>query len=79
MTRFAISVLMAMACFSMPVSAAETMTDAQRIELLEKQLAEATGLRIDVADKGKRGGKVTIAYKSLEQLDDICKRLGGAS
>ena len=32
-------------------------------------------MRVDVKDTGKRGGKVTIAYKSLEQLDEICRRL----
>jgi ParB family chromosome partitioning protein len=41
---------------------------------LEKQLADLLGL--DVAIKyGPKGGDVRIRYRTLEQLDDICKRL----
>jgi len=41
---------------------------------LEKQLADLLGL--DVAIKyGPKGGDVRIRYSTLEQLDDICKRL----
>lgn len=41
---------------------------------LEKQLADLLGL--DVAIKyGPKGGDVRIRYTTLEQLDDICKRL----
>jgi ParB family chromosome partitioning protein len=36
---------------------------------------EATGLKIEVEDKGKAGGRVVIHYKTLEQLDDLCQRL----
>lgn len=42
---------------------------------LENQLSRATGLKVEVADKDGQGGKVTIQYSSLEQLDDICNRL----
>ncbi|MGI9464006.1 MAG: ParB/RepB/Spo0J family partition protein [Aestuariivirgaceae bacterium] len=42
---------------------------------LENQLSQATGLKIEVADKGRAGGKVIIRYKSLEQLDEITARL----
>lgn len=42
---------------------------------LERQLAEATGLKIEIADNGKGRGQVVLKYKSLEQLDDVCARL----
>jgi ParB family transcriptional regulator, chromosome partitioning protein len=45
---------------------------------LEHSLAEALGLKVVVDDRGARGGRVTITYKTLEQLDDICRRLQSA-
>ncbi len=41
---------------------------------LEHTLEDATGYHVDITFNGK-GGKVVIAYSSLEQLDDIVKRL----
>ncbi|MBN9073031.1 MAG: ParB/RepB/Spo0J family partition protein [Rhizobiales bacterium] len=41
---------------------------------LEKQLCDATGLSVTISHKGD-GGEVRIAYKSLEQLDDLCRKL----
>ncbi len=42
---------------------------------LEAALSEKTGLRVEITDKGKAGGQVTVHYKTLEQLDDVCQRL----
>jgi len=42
---------------------------------LEKTLAEALGLKVDIVHKGRAGGELRIKYKTLEQLDDVCKRL----
>ena len=42
---------------------------------LEQSLREALGLAVDVRHKGMKGGEVRISYKSLEQLDEICRRL----
>jgi ParB family chromosome partitioning protein len=42
---------------------------------LERELTAATGLKVEIAHKGTAGGTVTISYKSLEQLEDICRRL----
>ena len=42
---------------------------------LEKSVAEALGLKIDIQDRGILGGTVSIGYKSLEQLEEICRRL----
>jgi ParB family chromosome partitioning protein len=41
---------------------------------LEQSLAKATGYKVNIAFDGA-GGTVTIAYASLEQLDDIVHRL----
>lgn len=41
---------------------------------LEADLEEALGLSVDVADRGG-AGEVRIRYATLEQLDDICRRL----
>ena len=41
---------------------------------LESDLEEALGMNVDVADRGGVG-EVRIRYASLEQLDEICRRL----
>lgn len=41
---------------------------------LEQSLAQATGYKVNISFNGK-GGAVTIAYGTLEQLDDIVRRL----
>ena len=41
---------------------------------LERSLSDSLGLEVAVAHKGV-GGKLTISYKSLEQLEEICRLL----
>ena len=41
---------------------------------LEQLLSNATGLKVSIANRDK-GGEVRIAYRTLEQLDDLCRRL----
>jgi ParB family transcriptional regulator, chromosome partitioning protein len=41
---------------------------------LESDLSEAIGLVVDIDDRNGRGA-VTIRYETLEQLDDLCRRL----
>ncbi len=48
--------------------------DADTIDL-EKRLADSLGLSVSV-NHGDKGGKLEIRYKTLEQLDDLCRRLG---
>lgn len=43
---------------------------------LERTVGEALGLRVSIEHKGESGGEVRISYKTLEQLDDLCDRLG---
>ncbi len=42
---------------------------------LENDLTTALGLKVDIRHKGSRGGEMRISYKTLEQLDEICRRL----
>jgi ParB family transcriptional regulator, chromosome partitioning protein len=46
---------------------------------LEKAVGEAIGLKVEIHDHGAAGGRVTITYKSLEQLEEVCKRLQSAA
>lgn len=41
---------------------------------LENDLAEVLGLSVQIADRGGTG-ELKISYKTLEQLDDLCRRL----
>ncbi len=45
---------------------------------LERDLAAILGLEVQIDHKGKGGGAVTLNYMTLDQLDDICRRLMGA-
>jgi ParB family chromosome partitioning protein len=42
---------------------------------MESRLSNALGLKVKVLDKGRKGGEVRILYKTLEQLDEISRRL----
>lgn len=42
---------------------------------LEKRMSDVLGLQVEIQDRGRKGGDVKIRYKTLEQLDDICRRL----
>ncbi|TPM26065.1 ParB/RepB/Spo0J family partition protein [Mesorhizobium sp. B2-3-4] len=55
-----------------PAAAAE-QKDADTLAL-EKLLTDTTGMIVTVDHKGK-GGTLRIAYRSLEQLDELCRRL----
>jgi ParB family chromosome partitioning protein len=41
---------------------------------LERSLSDRLGLEVKVLHKGE-GGRLTITYKSLEQLEDVCRLL----
>ena len=43
---------------------------------LEKTLSDITGFKVTISH-GKKGGEMRIAYKTLEQLDELCRRLQG--
>lgn len=44
---------------------------------LETSLTNVLGLKVEIAHKGSTGGELKIAYRTLEQLDDVIRRLGG--
>ena len=42
---------------------------------VEKALEEALGLSVSISHRANGGGEVKIGYKTLEQLDALCRRL----
>ncbi|MGB5949872.1 MAG: ParB/RepB/Spo0J family partition protein [Parvibaculum sp.] len=44
---------------------------------LERNISDQLGLKVEISFAGEKGGDVRIHYKSLEQLDEICRRLAG--
>lgn len=43
---------------------------------LEADIATRLGLAVDIRH-GNKGGEIRVQYKTLEQLDDVCRRLSG--
>jgi len=43
---------------------------------LEADIATRLGLSVDIRH-GSKGGEIRVQYKTLEQLDDVCRRLSG--
>jgi ParB family chromosome partitioning protein len=54
-----------------PSAAGEGSAD---VAALEQDLADVLGLKVQLADRGGKG-ELTIRYGTLEQLDDLCRRL----
>ncbi|HTI31600.1 MAG TPA: ParB/RepB/Spo0J family partition protein [Sphingomonas sp.] len=46
------------------------------VEQLERQLSDVLGLKVTI-DGGVEGGRVSVNYATLDQLDMICQRLSG--
>jgi len=44
------------------------------VRALEQELREALGLEVEVRAR-RRGGQLIVCYETLEQLDDLCRRL----
>ena len=45
--------------------------------LLEGDLSAALRMPVTIVPKGKRGGELRIAYRTLEDLDELCRMLRG--
>lgn len=45
--------------------------------LLEGDLSAALRMPVSIVPKGKRGGELRIAYRTLEDLDELCRMLRG--
>ncbi|ATE63295.1 ParB/RepB/Spo0J family partition protein [Rhizorhabdus dicambivorans] len=46
------------------------------IEALERQIGDILGLKVTIAH-GDKGGTISVAYTTLDQLDLVCQRLSG--
>jgi ParB family chromosome partitioning protein len=57
-----------------PASAHAISKDADTAAL-ERNISEQLGLKVEISFAGDKGGEVRIQYKSLEQLDEVCRRL----
>ncbi len=55
-------------------STAKALKDAN-IAALERQLSDALGLVVEVNDRGRAGGTLGIRYRTLDQLDEVVRRL----
>lgn len=57
-----------------------TATEAKNADTraVEQSLSEALGLAVSISDKGG-AGELKVSYRTLEQLDDLCRRLRGGS
>jgi ParB family chromosome partitioning protein len=45
---------------------------------LEENVSNRLGLKVQILHKGEKGGEMRIAYRTLEQLDDLIRRLNKA-
>ena len=52
----------------------ETKSDSDT-EALESDISNLLGLDVKIRHDGAKGGSLTINYKTLEQLDEVCRRL----
>ena len=52
-------------------------TKAKDTDLLniEKEMSELFGHKIEIETKNKKAGKVSISYKTLDELDNIISKL----
>jgi ParB family chromosome partitioning protein len=57
-----------------PGSGAKASSSSADTAALEQDLADALGLKVQLADRGGKG-ELVLKYGSLEQLDDLCRRL----
>jgi ParB family chromosome partitioning protein len=55
-------------------SSAKALKDAN-IAALERQLSDALGLVVEINDRGRAGGTLGIRYRTLDQLDEVVRRL----
>jgi ParB family transcriptional regulator, chromosome partitioning protein len=42
---------------------------------LERQVSKALGLKVDIIDAGRSGGRIVVHVQTMEQLKDVCRRL----
>lgn len=75
-----LSVRQAEALAAAPLAKPQAKKSAQRVSTnadtlaLQQDLAEALGLEVALKDRGGKG-ELSVKYETLEQLDEICRRL----
>ena len=50
-------------------------TKSADVKALEKHISDLLGLKVMIADKQNGSGELRIRYRTLEQLDGVCRRL----
>ncbi len=55
-------------------TSAKAMKDAN-IASLERQLSDALGLVVEINDRGRAGGAISVRYRNFDQLDEVVRRL----
>ena len=55
-------------------SSAKARKDAN-IAALERELSDALGLVVEINDRGRAGGTLGVRYRTLDQLDEVVRRL----
>ncbi len=48
------------------------------IHQLESSISNKLGLKVQIMHKGDKGGEIRVSYRTLEQLDEVARRLGKA-
>jgi len=61
------------------VNAPQIETKSADTRALEQSLSDALGLTVTISDKGAAGGELKVSYRTLEQLDDLIRRLRGGA
>jgi ParB family chromosome partitioning protein len=59
-----------------PAKVAKVKTKDPNVAALEKELAQLFGLKVTIEGEGE-AGSLTIHYRTLDQLDDVLKKLRG--
>ena len=59
-----------------PASPARINEKTPDTTALEKKLGDATGVHVAISHRGEKG-EIRLNYKTLEQLDELCRRLLG--
>ena len=47
------------------------------VAAMEKRLEDVLGLKVSLSYRQNGSGELRLTFRSLEQLDDVCRRLGG--
>ncbi|MBH0237791.1 ParB/RepB/Spo0J family partition protein [Methylobrevis sp. L22] len=73
---------MAQKALEKPQAAPETKARPEKdadTKALERQLSDILGLTVEIGHRPNGSGELRIRYKSLEQLDEVVRRLGAAT